>query len=222
MSPLNLLDLNAVVRSFGRGVVFYGTRWDPTGPLALAHLGDTEGDINIQTNPDIQMLTVPELTGPAGHEADFTGENPVVEIPLYMTDPALFAIVSPSGSKHGGRDRRFAPQEYTLVIFPEALFLEVENGAVVRKTVDWPGGNWTFDGAPLDAARETLLGASAWLWRGYFNRPPRRFLGGAGDARKNIETVSFQTLHHPDMPNGHHLYTTGDPFEAGINLEGGS
>jgi hypothetical protein len=29
-------------------------------------------------------------------------------------------------------------------------------------------------------------------------------------------------MHHPDMPEGHKLYTIGNPFPAGINLDGAS
>jgi hypothetical protein len=112
---LNLLDLADVVRSFGRGVVFQSPVWDPAaGPLALTHLGDTEGDIVINTNPEVAGLTTPELTGPAFHEGDYVGENPVVEIPLYLTDPAMWAICSPSGSAHAGRSRRGTVAERTL------------------------------------------------------------------------------------------------------------
>lgn len=222
----NLLDLADVVRSWGRGVVFYAPRWDPGlgDAFNMTHLGDTEGDISIATNAALASLTVPELTGPAAHEVDFTGENPVIEFPLYLTDPALLAVVSPSGSAHGGRSRRYAPIERTIVIMPEALFLVQDpiTGFIDRKTLARAAGAWTLDGDPLDAARTTLLGTSFWLWRSTFNRPNRRFLGGAGDARKNIETVTVQSMHHPDMPEGHHLYTTGDPAEAGIDLEGGS
>jgi hypothetical protein len=82
------------------------------------------------------------------------------------------------------------------------------------------GGVWTLGGSALSATQLALLDSSFWLWRGFFNRPPRRFLGGAGDARKNIETVSFQAMQHPDMPEGHRLYTTGDPADSSINLDG--
>jgi len=219
---LNLLDLATVVRSWGRGVVFHAPRWDPAEPLALEHLGDTEGDIVINTNPDVQKLTTPELTGPAAHEADYTGEDPVVEIPLYLTDPDLWAIISPTGSAHAGMARRGVVYERTLAIFPEQLFLEAVDGIPTRRQVSFAAGVWTFNAVPLTDAQNALLDASFWLWRGFFSRTPRRFLGGAGDARKNIETATFQTLQHPDLPEGHRLYTTGNPFDSGINLDGGS
>jgi hypothetical protein len=225
MPSYSLLDLSQVIRSWGRGVVFRAPKWSPgDGPLSLTHLGDTEGDINIATNGETAGLTVPELTGPAVHEFDYTGENPVIEIPLYLTDPTLLALVSPSGSAQAGRSRRSAPVEHTLAIFPEPLFLVTDptTGIVTSGTLELSGGSWTLDSVALDAAQLTFLDMSFWLWRAVFTRPPRKFHGGAGDARKNIETVSAQGMHHPDMPEGMHLYTMGDPTALGIDIEFGS
>lgn len=223
MPSYSLLDLTTVIRSFGRGVVFYAPRWSPgDGPLALTHLGDTEGDIVINTNPEMAKLTVPELTGPAAHEIDYVGEDPVIEMPLYIADPAMHAIISPIGSAHAGRNRRSSPIEYTLAIFPEPIFLATVLGEQVEQTVGLTGGTWSLGATPFTPAQLTLLDSSFWLWRAVFSRPPRRFRGGAGDERKNIETATVQTMHHPDMPSGHHLYTTGDPTAFGIDIEIGS
>lgn len=217
-SNFELKTLAEVLRSYGRGVVFRAERWDPeTGdPLALVHLGDTEGDIVFNPQAEVTGLTLPELTGPAIHEADSTGENPTLELPLFLADPALYPIVSPNGSAHGGRSNRVAAAEHTLAIFPEALFGESREALVCTN------GAWTLGGVALTSAQLALLDAALWLWRGFFSRPPRSFKGGAGDARKNIETVTFQVMHHDSMPEGHKLYTTGDPADSGIDLEGGS
>lgn len=232
MPSYGLLDLTTVVRSWGRGVVLYATtdlagtipgRWDPSGPLYLQHLGDTEGDIVINTNPQMDSLTTPELTGPAPHEVDYSGEAPEIEIPLYLADPALEAIISPIGQANAGRSRRSAPREHTLVIMPEGLFLEADgNGVVQSYALAVSGGTWTLNGQALTGAQEALLGASFWAWRAIFSRPAKRFRGGAGNDRKNIETVTAMVCHHPDMPEGHHLYTIGDPYDASIDLEGTS
>src|SRR5690606_15246183 len=119
-----LLDLDAVLRSLGRGVVFYAPVWDGTTNLALTHLGDTEGEITVEINETYNDLTLPELTGDAIHERKVAGENPVVTMPLFLADPALRAIVSPTGNASGGYQRQRPVTEYTLVIFPEELFLD--------------------------------------------------------------------------------------------------
>lgn len=222
MTTLNMLNLNAVRRSLYRGLVWRAPKWDPTvGPLELTHLADSEGDVVINTNSALAKLTVPELTGPAAHELDYEGEDPVIEIPMYVTDPDLMAIISPSGQASAGRDMRSQPIEHTLVIFPEPLFKKPDvNGVQQRVSLVFSAGAWLKDGLPLTAEETALLGFSFWAWRGVFNRPTLRFHGGAGDARKNIEPVTFQVMHDGGMPNGQHLYTIGDPADSGINLDG--
>lgn len=221
MPDFTLMDLTAVIRSYGRGVVYRAPVWDAASALVMEHAIDTEGDISIATNPEMAKLTLPELTGPAAHETDYTGEDPVIEIPGYLTDPATAASWSPTGTASAGRQRRTAPVEYTVAIFPEALLLTLVGGIPTPGTLAFSGGAWTLNGTPLTPAQLTLLDHVFWAWRCTANRPPRRYLGGAGDARKNIETVSIQLMHHPDMPNGHHLYTIGNPADYGIDLEFG-
>lgn len=218
-------DLSTILRSLGRAFVCRADGWTPELGVALEleHLGDTEGDVTIAHNAEVAGLTLPELTGPAFHEADFTGENPVVEMPLYLTSPALRATVSPSGLASGGLSARVPPIEHTLVIFPEGLILERDaQKKPHRYPLDYTAGNWTLNGVALTAAQLALLDMSVWFWRGFFNRPSRVFKGGPGDERKEIDTVSFQVEHHADMPEGHHLWTLGDPADAGIDIEGGS
>ncbi len=218
-----LADLTSIRRSWGRGVIFRAPKWDTTGPLVMAPLMDTEGDIVINTNGELATLTLPELTGPAGHDVDYLGENPVIEVPGYVTDPALMALISPNGSPNAGRERRGRPIENTIAIFPENIFLNPLTNEVDRTLIlSYTGGVWTLDGDSLNAEAADLLDVSFWLWRCVINRPPLRFRGGAGDDKKNIETVTIQGLFHGDMPNGHHLYTIGNPYTAdpSINLDG--
>lgn len=223
MSNFNLKDVSGIIASYGRGVVMYADKWDTTSPLVMQQLGVTEGDITITPNGATAGLTIPELTGPAVHEFDYLGENPTIEIPLYLADPALIRICSPSGSEHAGRSRRGPVKEYTLWVVPELLFLTTNDAGIVddTHTLAFDGaGVWTVDASPLTDDQQRLLDASFWLWRAVFNRPVRRFRGGAGDDKKNIETVSTVAMHHPDLIEGHHIYTSGDPFAFDIDLNG--
>ena len=234
MADLILQDPNAIARSYGRGVVFYATataseadlapvRWNPAQPLYLKHLGDTEGDITFTPNAEVSVLTTPEVSGPAPIEADYTGEAPTLEMPLYLADPTLLAIVSPNGSGSAGRSLRLAANEVTLAIFPESLFIGLDgDGVPARLTLAVSNGTWTLDGDALTPAQEGFLSVALWAWRCVFQRPPRRFLGGSGDARKQIESVTATLMQHPDLPEGHKLYTIGDPELVNIALDGQS
>jgi hypothetical protein len=223
---LNLLDLEAVLRRIGRGVAYYAIdedgdpiMWDGASALEIAQLGDTEGDITVNANGTVANLTLPEISGDAVHEATATGENPTIELPLFLADPDLLPVLSPTGGASAGHIRVRDVSERTLVLFPEGLFRKTDG---TYAELAHAGGAWTLDGEALDAAHQTLLGLSVWFWRGYFPRPTRMFRGGHGDAGKNIESVTFQAMMHPDMPDGHRLYTLGDPAAADIDLSGGS
>lgn len=228
-----LLDLQTLLRKYGRGVVFYAhdgvppavgdpARWDGVSELQLAHLGDTEGDINFVANGTVANLTLPEISGGAIYEATYTGENPQAQIPLFLADPDLLPIVSPINQAGAGHVRVRDVSERTLVIFPEELFRDEAADPSVYDTLAFSGGAWTLGGVALTAAQETLLALSVWLWRGYFERPDRMFLGGHGDEGKNIVTVNFNVMMHPDLPDGQRLYTVGDPAGVNIDIEGGS
>ncbi len=223
MSNFTLLDVAGVIASYGRGVVFHSPKWNPNeGSFSMSQIGVTEGDIVVTPNEATAALTLPELTGPAAHEVDYLGENPKVDIPLYVTDPSMMSLLSPSGSKDAGRSRRGPVKEHTLFVIPEALFLTADDVGVISTHVlafDSMGA-WTIGGQPFTAEQQALFDVGLWLWRAFIQRPVRKFRGGAGDAKKNIEVVSFMAMHHPAMPEGQHIYTTGDPFDSGIDLNG--
>ncbi len=228
-----LLDLESLLRKVGRGVVFYAhdgaaptvgnpSRWDFVSPLDLAVLGDTEGDITFVANATVADLTLPEIAGDAIFESTYTGENPQLAIPLYLADPDILDIVSPIGAPGAGHIRVQEVSERTVVVFPEALFRKTDG---TYATLSHVGGVFLLDGAPLTSAQQTLLNMTIWLWRGYFMRPDRALLGGHGNDGKNIQTVNFNVMMHPDLPDGQRLYTVGDPTttaNGSINIGGAS
>jgi len=226
----NLINLQDVLRQIGRGTVWYAhdgtdeavgdpTVWDAASPLRLAQLGDTEGDISFNPQGSVATLTLPELSGDAIHEAISTGDNPQLDIPLFLADPDLLTIVSPVGQAGGGYLRVRDTEKRTIVVFPETLFRDAANE---YQTLSFSGGDWTLNGAALDDAHQTLLGRAIWIWRAYFDRPESSFLGGHGDDGKNIVTVSCHATIHPDLPEGQRLFTIGDPADYAIDIEGGS
>ena len=213
-----LQDLTAVLRAIGRGVVFYADKWNGSTNLTLTHLGDTEGEITTELNEEFVHLTTPELTGQAKHKSYVAGEDPLVTIPLFLADPSLRAIVSPTGNASGGYQRRRPVKERTLVIFPEELFLNPSTGEYGDLSFD--GSAWKVDGQALTPEQEDLLGLSVWFWRGYFTKamPPFRH----EDAGKTVVPITFQAM-HADLsttviPDGQRLYTVGDPADAGIDI----
>jgi len=227
----SLIDLETVLRLIGRGTVWYAhdgddvtvgdpIMWDGASQLHLAQLGDTEGDIVINPQGTVSTLTLPETRGDAILEAVVTGENPQIEVPLFLADPDLLPILSPTGRASAGHSRVRDVAGRTIVVFPERMFRKVDQTyAAVAYTT---GGGWTLDAVAFDAAHLTLLGHSVWFWNCYVDRPTRSFRGGHGDDGKNIESCIFHAMVHPDMPEGEQLYTIGNPITAGIDIAGGS
>src|SRR5690625_2034019 len=196
----------------------YADSWNGPSNLTRTHLGDTEGEITAEINASYSHLTTPELTGEAKHRSYIGGEDPVVTIPLYLADPALRAIVSPTGSAGGGHTRQRPVTERTVVIFPEELFYDAEAGEYGELT--YSGTAWQVDGEPLTDRQEALLGQSVWLWRGYFDRPGLAYRHE--DGGKLVQPVTYQVMQSDlplsVIPDGERLYTMGDPADAGIDI----
>jgi hypothetical protein len=209
-STFDLLDLTTQIRAIGRASVFYeaGAFAFAAGgtDVTMVHLGDTEGDIEIANNDEYSDLMLPELTGPAIHERNITGENPVVTIPLYVADAAVRAIVSPTASASGGFWRQRAVTEYKIWIVPENLFIEANAQAQV--TYD-KVATWQVGGDAATAAQLNLLDQSIWFWRGHFT--PAKPIYRHPDAGKVVQPISFQPMFNLTMPDGDGLYTVGRP-----------
>jgi hypothetical protein len=213
----DLLDLTVQDRTIGRASIFYATEWDGAADLAMTHLGDTEGEISIDFGSEFSVLTLPELTGPAIHEAYQTGVNPVMSLPLYLADPALRAIVTPVGSGGGGYQRQQPVDTYTIWVVPEQLFIE----ANAQVTVDYTtAGGWTVGGDAATAAQLALIDQSYWFWKVYFNFPPTTFRHE--DAGKAVDTVTVQAMHTDlalaAIPDGNRIFTYGDPADSSIDI----
>jgi hypothetical protein len=230
MPDITLLDLTTQARAIGRGVVLYATasadaedrtpvKWDGASELHLKHLGDTEGEISVDLNEQYSHLELGELTGGAKHRSYVSGEDPVVNIPLFYADPALRAIVSPTGNASGGYQRRRPVRELTLVIMPEEVFFNAETDAY--EAISYDGTDWTVgEEDELTDRQVELLALSMWFWRGYFTKAGPVFRHE--DGGKAVQEVSFQVMQSDlpldVIPDGQRLYTLGDPGAVDINL----
>jgi hypothetical protein len=218
---MSTFELDAITPDdavLGRAAVFVCTpKWDWNSDLTMTFLGFTEGDVTVAQNEEYQTLTLPEYTGSAPRKANVQGAAPVVTIPLFTADPALLAILSPSGTASQGFGRQRPVVERTLVVFPEELFLSADGQ--VDLSLDSNGGTWQLGGSALSTAKSALLDKARWFWRGYFTTPDTAF--SHADAGKRIDETQFVVMFSDDAPNGHGLYTVGDPYDAGIDIETG-
>jgi hypothetical protein len=222
MTTYNVIDFNTQTLAIGKAAVFYAASpytyvAAPTGAdLTLIALGLTEGEIGIELNDSYSELTLPEETGAAPHAKYLEGYAPVVTIPLIAADDALRAIVSPTGSAHGGYDSRRAVTERALVLIPQEVF--IENNAKVALVATNTAGTmaWTVGGDAATAAQLALLDLSIWFWRGHFTATPPMYKHE--DGGKVVQQVQFHAMHNSSMPSGHKLFTIGRPDQATVPI----
>lgn len=193
-------NLQSALKTIGKGYVFVG---DPSvsGTAGLRALGATEGEIKVAFNQEFNDLKFPEHTGPAVHERKLTGENVTVTIPLILGDPDLLDDVSPVRAAGGGFSSQQPVKTTSLVIFPES---EIRAGLSYTAGTGGAAGTWS-PAAPRNAV---------WIWRGHFVRPGMNYK--QADGGKVIVETTFQAMFDASRPEGHKLYTIGDPAAAGI------
>jgi hypothetical protein len=220
--PLQLADLDSQRFSIGKAAVFYAPAWDFASNLhaELEFLGFTEGEVSVAINETYNRLTLPEYTGDAPHKEYVQGEAPEITLPLFAADPDLRAILSPTGSASGGRKRQQPVVTYTVALIPEELFLDTSDPtSQADLTLAATGTGWTLGGDALTTEQEALLGVSGWFWRVRFGKP--NLIYRHEDGGKVVVDVTGTVLYQVEAPNGHRLYTLGDPYEAGIDITTG-
>ena len=146
---------------------------------------------------------------PRGDRADpqrfgIGGESALVINPTGVT----------SGSQGGGYERRQKVTEYALVLYPEELFIELNQAEAVSYTTV---GDWMVGADVATMAQLALLDKAIWFWRGHFDALVPRYVHG--DGGKLITEVTFNAMHNDLMQQGHHIYTKGRPDQAAVPIE---
>lgn len=205
-------DLDDGVFTIGKAAVFYkAPAWDFGSNITtgMTFLGYTEGEIGAVFNETFNNLTLNEYTGEAIHEANVSGEGPEVTIPIFTADPALRAILSPTGSASGGGKRQRPVATRTLWLVPEEMFLDVSDPTLQETLpLTWSGSAWQLGGQALTDDQEDLMAQSIILWKGYFSKPPLRYRWE--EAGKSVDEVTFRAMYQRLAPVGHRLYSIGD------------
>ncbi len=123
------------------------------------------------------------------------GEGVALAIPIIMGDPDLYTKLSPTGLAGGGSSSHQDVVTTSLVVIPDS---EIGEG------IGYAAGAWT-PAAPTHAL---------WIWRGHFTRGGPSFK--QADGGKTIQTVNFQGMYRAANPEGHKVYTIGDPAAQGV------
>lgn len=194
--PVTYPTVSDLVKRLGKGIVLTG---DPTTVGGLSVLGIVEGEITPEWNEEFSDLMAPDQLGPAVLERKLRGMNPRLTVPLIIGNAALLATLSPTGVAHGGHEKDQDVVTTSVVVVPEDEFGD-------SFEFDDVGGTWT-PAAPAKAL---------WLWKASFERPGITYK--AADGEKDVEDVIVQAHWDATQPDGHHLFTFGDPDSFGISI----
>lgn len=212
---LNLANYATNPLALGRAAVFYAPDyWDGNADLALTHLGVTLGEVGPPNAEEINALRLEEITGTAQHEATVKNPDVVIEFSAIVAERTVFELLSPTGSSSAGYRRPRPVKERTLVLLPEALFVEDDEEITVGYT---SVGGWTVGGDAATPAQLALIDLSLWFWRGYFLRTNPVFREADGGLAR--VPVRFQLMQDLTKPDGEQLWTLGDPADAAIELD---
>jgi hypothetical protein len=234
LTPLTPAQLRTLARNIGRAAIFYHAdpddmeadipapaRWNDGEAFNPVALGDTEGEVQVQPNETIRTLTLPEIAGDAVFEARMRGGNAVLTAPLFLADPELRRLISPTSTSVIGRVGEVHVTEWSLWILPAGLFVLADGstGTLRHEAGAWElGGGSTW--AALTANQERLLGQSIFIPAGFWTRPPITWRDGTNEEiSKDIEECEFQSLVHPDLDG---LAFQGDPILEDVDITGGS
>lgn len=221
---LSISALNEAALEIGKATIYYAEEWDGISDLALAHLGDTEGVVRFNANEQIGGLKLPELYGEGNIRAYVTGADPVLTAPLFLADPTLRDLISPSGNGLIGSGTRREVTRYTLVIMPAALHYDAATGKNDASIAYLPAG-WRKltqdqpEGRVLDTDELRLLGLSVWIFSGYWERPPVTYEATVNDVVKNIEECTFHGMRPTADALDGIMAIIGLPEDYGIDIQ---
>jgi len=217
-SNFTLLEFDNIVEQFpGRGVVFGAPYWDGATPLALNHLGETEGVIRMTPNETFAHVRMDEQRGGAKLRTWVKGQEPSIQIPTFLVDQDARAFFSPRGTGSAGF-KRWRPVQYkTLMIAPEDLMWDEDTGTYVNMTFSTADG-FQINGEAPSARQDALIDQIVFVWKAYFESAPITY--GVEQDGRALETVTGHVAPDLSKPDGHELYTFGrDLALSGIDLD---
>lgn len=194
--PMTIPTLAQALQAMGNAHVYVGDPFTLNGMVAL---GQKDGAVDVAFSEEFSDLTAPEITGASVHQSTLRGVGLTVTIPLIMGDDTIWAKISPSGTKGGGRSNPIAAVTTAVLIAPDSEVTPSPPGLGYNGTV------WT-PAAPKN---------SIWIWRARASRGGLSFTSDNGG--KVVMPVTFTGMFYGANPEDHKIYTIGDPIVQGIS-----
>lgn len=190
---INTLTLSAALQAIGIAQVFAG---DPFTAGGMVNLGATEGDVTVDIATEENVLTAPEYTGGVAHQVHIMAGEITGTIPLIMGDPAIWAKIMPTGILGMGWSSQQPVVPTSIGIVP----------------IDEIGVGMAYNGTAWTGGREPKN--AIWIWRAILQPGPMTY--HFGDGGKSIMPVRLRGMFDAARPEGHKVFTIGNPVTAGI------
>ena len=231
MATFNLLEIWQQSYDIGRPTIYVagtGTYpdeipayWDGSDELALFHLGNTEGTVQLEPNVEFSNLTLTENTGPAIIKSYMTGTSPTFTVGVFG-DPRMLKLINPAAQASLGSSRQTLVRPHTLWIAPEQLFISSVPGQPDQKVpVTYTGGVWEKNGNPFTAEEQRLFDMSVFCWKVRFDPFMPKYAHEEGG--KSLTEITGTLMHDVTKPEGHMQCTLGAELAgSGIELGGES
>lgn len=204
MPGLSPFSLSAALASIGVAEVYIG---DPiTAINGMLSLGGVEGTIEVSPGYNSNALTAPELTGDVAHQVVTTLGNVTVKIPLIISDMSVIPKISPTGTTGGGFSIPQKVAETAVLIVPRAqVGGNLSNATGITSGYVRTAGNGVGALSGAGAAPTNAI----WFWRATPTYASLPFQYGNGG--KIIIEVTFTAMFDGTKPEGHKVFTIGDP-----------
>jgi hypothetical protein len=192
---LNRLTLTDAIVAIGVAQVAVG---DPFTTGGMEILGATEGDISIDAPFEDNPYTANEYTGGVAHDTTIVAGAITVTVPLLNGQADVYDKIAPNGDGSGGGwSSPISPVTTSVLIIP---IKEMSVAGVLSYT----SPTWV-PAAPVHAI---------WIWKAY--PLPGATVFGYDQGGKRITSVTFRGMFYGPNPEGHKVWTRGNPVDAGI------
>lgn len=198
--------LTAALKAMGPAAILAG---DPMTNSGMIHVGEFEGDRTFDVEFTENKLTLPERTGGVPHDATVNVNAASIKgsFVLNSRTTSVWPTISPHGVRGGGSKGFNAVVPTTVLLIPYSELggsLDWDSAGAPAQWVRTAG-----NGAPAAAGAAAAPVNAVWLWKAYpvFTSVPYNFNEGG----KVLVDVTFVAMLDMTKPDGHMVYTLGDP-----------
>jgi hypothetical protein len=196
MALSTTVDLETAIKSIGNARIFVG---NPKVANGMIFAGVKDGAAQLARAQKFSDYMIDELTGDTIHHSYLMSDIPTVTFPIVLGDEAVYERFSTTGVAGGGFSRPQKVVPTTLLLVPE-IDLDPETGTLTYAQV----GGWV-PSAPKH---------SIWIWAA------RLSMGNVSYSHENAGKATSEAtavgMLYPSNPEGHKVYTIGDPVTAGV------